>query len=95
LEREGIWDRHLEINLQMPEGFVLTVNPNASATVNGDPVRRRALRNGDAIQVGGTRLQFSLTPTRQTDLRVREFFTWLGLIFLCGVQVGLIYQVLR
>src|SRR5256885_2853798 len=51
LEEEGVWERHLERDLQMPEGFVLIVNPKARATVNDQPVQQALLRNGDLLGV--------------------------------------------
>lgn len=95
LEDAGVWDRHLEIALRMPDGFILTVNPAALATVNSQPARQLLLRNGDVINIGPSRIQFWLSGTRQIDLRPREFLTWFGLALLCAAQVALIYRFLR
>src|SRR5207253_3388042 len=65
LEEEGIWHRHLEIDLRMPEGFVLAVHTQAAATVNDQPVRRAVLRNGDLIGIGAVKIRFWLSETRQ------------------------------
>jgi len=95
LEDAGVWDRHLEIALRKPDGFILTVNPAALATVNDQPARQQLLRNGDLINIGSSRIQFWLGGTRQIDLRLREFLTWFGLALLCVAQLGLIYHFLR
>jgi pSer/pThr/pTyr-binding forkhead associated (FHA) protein len=95
LEDPGVWDRHLEISLTKPEGFILTVDPAALATVNGESTHQRLLRNGDLIQVGPTRIQFWLSGTRQIGLRPRELATWAGLALLCVAELVLIYRFLR
>lgn len=95
LDDAGVWDRHLEISLQQPEGFVLSVNPAALATVNGEPARQQRLRNGDLINIGPAKIRFSLGGTRQINLRPRELATWFALALLCGVQLALVYRFLR
>ena len=95
LEEEGIWHRHLEIDLRMPEGFVLAVHTQAAATVNDQPVRRAVLRNGDLIGIGAVKIRFWLSETRQSSLRARELLTWFALGALCAGQVALIYRLLR
>jgi len=95
LEEEGVWERHLELDLQMPEGFVLKVHPQARATVNDQPVQQALLRNGDLIGIGTVKIRFWLSETRQKGLRLREFLTWAALTALCAGQVALIYALLR
>jgi len=95
LEEDGVWDRHLELNLRMPEGFLLTVQPDARATVNEQPVQQAILRNGDLIAMGPVKIQFWLSETRQSGLRLREWLTWAALAALCAGQIALIYQLLR
>jgi len=94
LEREGIWDRHLEFHLQIPEGFLLKSHPRALTNVNGQPVQEAFLRNGDLIEIGPLKIQFWLSETRQHSLRTREFLTWLALAALCAGQILLIYGLL-
>ena len=95
LEEEGIWDRHLELNLHVPEGFVLTVASEARATLNDEPIQQSRLRNGDLVGVGPVRIRFWLSEVRQAGLRTREFLTWAALAALCAGQVALIYGLLR
>ena len=95
LEEEGIWERHLELNLQMPGGFVLKVRDEARAAVNDQPVREATLRNGDLIALGPATVRFWLSETRQTSLFPRECLTWAALAALCAAQIALIYWLLR
>ena len=49
LEESGVWDEHLQLDFQHGEGIVLSAQPNALVTVNGQAVQQTVLRNGDAI----------------------------------------------
>ena len=91
LEEDGVWDSHLEIDLRPAEGFVLTVQPGAFASVNHQTVQQAILRNGDQIELGAVKMQFGLSPTRHRSLRLREVLTWIALGLLCPGQVALIY----
>jgi len=92
LEEPGVWDRHLELDLQPGAGVTLTVAPEAKATVNGQSVQTARLRNGDVIEIGAVRLRFTLAATRQRDLRLREGLTWLAWAALSAAQIGLLYH---
>ena len=65
LEEEGVWDQHLQVDFKPRDGFYLTTQPNALASVNGQPVAQTRLRNGDDVQIGALKMQFWLSPTRQ------------------------------
>jgi pSer/pThr/pTyr-binding forkhead associated (FHA) protein len=95
VEEEGVWDQHLQIELQRGEGFHLKSHTEAPALVNGEAVQEAALRNGDCIQLGSLKLQFWLSETRQVGLGFREWLTWLGIAAVSLVQIGLIYWLLR
>ena len=92
LEEEGVWERHLEIDLRMPDGFVLKANPGALATINDQTIREAVLRSGDLIEFGPVKLRFWLSPTRQVDLRWREVLTWFALALMGGAQIALVYR---
>ena len=94
LEQEGVWERHLELHLQLSEGFLLKAHPQALTNLNGKPVQQASLRNGDLIEVGRLKIQFWLSDTRQRSLWWREFLTWAALAALCAGQILLIYQLL-
>ena len=95
LEESGVWDQHLQLDFNPEEGIVLSAQPDALATVNGQPVRQTVLRNGDAIAIGSLRMQFWLSETRQTGLRVREALTWASIAAVSLGQIGLVYWLLR
>ena len=95
LEESGVWDQHLQLDFKPAEGFLLSTQPNALATVNGQPVHQAVLRNGDAIDIGSLKLQFWLSETRQGGLRLREGLTWIGIAAVSLGQVGLIYWLLH
>jgi pSer/pThr/pTyr-binding forkhead associated (FHA) protein len=95
LEDGGVWDRHLELDLQMPDGFALKVLSQARAAVNDQPVQQAViLRNGDVIGIGAVKIRFWLGETRQLGLQMREFLTWAALVMLCAGQIALIYRLL-
>ena len=95
LEDQGVWERHLVLNLKFPDGFILNVQSDALATVNGQRVREVLLRNGDLIEIGPIKILFWLSETRQWSLRAREILTCVSLGLLSLGQVGLIYWLLR
>ena len=94
LEEDGVWEQHLRLDLQPAEGFVLSTEANALARVNGQPVERMFLRNGDAIEIGSLKLQFWLGDNRQSGLWLREALTWMAILGICLGQVALIYWLL-
>jgi pSer/pThr/pTyr-binding forkhead associated (FHA) protein len=95
LEESGVWQQHLKLDFIPAEGIVLSAQPDALATVNGQPVHQAVLRNGDTIEIGSLRMQFWLSETRQSGLRVREGLTWAGIAAVSLGQIGLIYWLLR
>lgn len=95
LEEPGVWEQHLRLEFRRHEGFVLAAEPQALAAVNGQPLQEAVLRNGDQIELGGLKLQFWLTETRQYGLRLRELATWTGIGLVFATQVALIYWLLR
>lgn len=94
LDEDGVWDRHLEINLQQNEGFLLQAHPQAIVTVNGETVQKATLRNGDLIEAGSVQLRFWLSPVRQRSLLVQESLTWFALSALFVLELGLLYWLL-
>ena len=95
LEEQGVWDDHLRLELHRGEGFVLETAPNALAAVNGHRAQRTVLRNGDIIEIGSARIQFWLSETRQSGLRLREGLTWAAIAAISLGQVALVYLLLR
>lgn len=94
VEEQGVWEQHLSIVLDRDRGCVVTVQPDAIASVNGQVVREAVLRNGDVISIGASQIRFLLGPTNHRSLRLREWLTWLALASLSFGQVALIYWLL-
>jgi pSer/pThr/pTyr-binding forkhead associated (FHA) protein len=95
LEEDGVWDQHLDLRLDPAQGFMLSVQPNAVATVNGQSIQETLLRNGDLIGMGALQMRFALSPTQPRGLRVREALTWFALAALSLGQVALIYWLVQ
>jgi pSer/pThr/pTyr-binding forkhead associated (FHA) protein len=94
LDDPGVFPTHFEIS-RHDEVLVCQAHPNALISVNGKPVERATLRGGDIIGMGALNIAFSLSPPRQTSLRLREWLTWIGLAAVCLVQIALIYLLNR
>ncbi|HEY1490404.1 MAG TPA: FHA domain-containing protein [Verrucomicrobiae bacterium] len=95
LEDDGVWDRHLTLEFQPQSGFNLTTAANAIATVNGEFVQNRILRNGDTITAGSVKIQFWLAAARQGSLFARESFVWALMGGVTAGQMALIYWLLK
>ena len=95
LDEPGVWDKHFQISLDPAEGFVLTADSNTSVVIDGKTIQRTALRIGDIVEIGYTKVLFGLSSMRQKSLVLREWLTWIALAALCFGQVALIYKLLR
>jgi pSer/pThr/pTyr-binding forkhead associated (FHA) protein len=91
VEEDGVWDDHLELDFDPAQGFILSAQENAIATVNGWPIQTVILRNGDLIEIGALKIHFWLGETRQAGLRLQEWLPWIILFLICVLQGGLIY----
>lgn len=94
IEEPGVWDRHIEINLDLQKGFVLTSDERALAVVNGQSSSTCVLRNGDIIEAGAVKMQFWLAAVRQRPMAWREYAVWAFLALLCLGQIALVYWLL-
>ena len=94
LEEPGVWPRHCRIARQGRD-LVCQAEAGALLSVNGAPVDQAVLRNGDVISMGALKLQFALSPVRQSSLRALECLTWAALAILCLVQVALVHRLLQ
>jgi len=90
LEDEGIWEHHAELRLHDTE-VSLAAGPDALVSVNGQRVQQAVLRNGDLVELASVKVRFSLSPTRQRRLWLREAVTWMALGAVSLGQVALIY----
>ena len=86
----GVWENHLQLDLQVPAGFRLCRLGQGRARVNGAEFDELLLRNGDVIELGAVKVQFWLGEVRQSDHHLRETLTWLGLAELILIEAALI-----
>jgi pSer/pThr/pTyr-binding forkhead associated (FHA) protein len=93
LEEPGVWDEHVTVDLNA-EGFLVETHANALASINGQPVQRALLRNGDTIEIGSVKLQFWLAEAPQRGQGVREGFVWTVISVICLAQIVLVYWLL-
>ena len=91
MEEPGVWDKHLSIDFQPREGFVLAAQPEAGSSVNGAPVQSVLLRNGDLIEIGSIKIRFWLGEVEQRSLNRREMFVWVLIALISLGQIALIY----
>jgi pSer/pThr/pTyr-binding forkhead associated (FHA) protein len=94
-EEEGVWNEHLTLDFNPTEGFLLQAHPQAIVSINGQPVERSLLHNGDILELGALRLQFWLAETPQRGLRLREALTWAAIVTVSLSQIALIYWLLK
>jgi len=94
LEEPGVWPRHCQI-ARRGRDLVCQAHEGALLSVNGVQVDEAVLRNGDVISMGALKIQFALSPVRQSSQRARECLTWAALALLCLAQVALIYRLLQ
>ena len=95
LQEDGVWDQHFQLDFRPPDGFLLTGHPDARTSINGQPVQRAVLRNGDTIEIGAAKIQFWLSESLQGGLRFREWLTWAAIALISLGQVAVIYLLLR
>src|SRR5262245_3401837 len=91
LNAPGVWERHAELRLLPSRVIELNLLGEALATVNQEPVRQVALRNGDVIGLGSAKLVFTLGPAQARKLGLREALTWICLGAWCLGQIALVY----
>ena len=90
LNEAGVWDNHLQLDMQVPDGFRLSRLGEGRACVNGSEFDELLLRNGDVIELGAVKVQFWLSDVRQSSNRRRETLVWLGLAALVLLEGVLI-----
>ncbi len=91
VEDAGVWDQHLELDVDVRVGCSLRLQGDALGTINGQPFQHVALKNGDLIEIGSLKMQFTLSETTPSPFRLREVLTWISLAILFATQIGLIY----
>ena len=66
LEEPGVWPRHFQIARQGRD-LVCQAEADALLSVNGVQVDQAVLRSGDVISIGALKIQFALSPVRQSS----------------------------
>ena len=94
LQDDGIWSEHFEITLSDSKEFILVAKSGGLLCVNGAPSKKIALRNGDVIEAGSTKLQFWLGEVGQAGFRWRERLIWALVAAVCLIQISVIYLLL-
>ena len=88
----GIWENHLELNLNEKHHFTIQTASDATAMVNGKPLEGvQLLRNGDLIEIGLVKIQFWLGTVRQKNLRIREAAAWALLLAVTMAEIYLLF----
>ena len=91
LEEKGIWDHHVELDLDRDDCFLLRPTSEASTLVNDEPLKKgQIMANGDVIVLGQTKVEFQIGPVRQQFLGTRETLCWIVLAAFVAAQVWLI-----
>lgn len=90
----GVWDRHLQFDLESPEGLIVACHEGALATVGSEPIQRRRLRNGDEITIGSLTLQVYLAPVLRRSLALWEVLFWILMVLVAVAQFLLGYALL-
>ena len=87
----GIWEQHLEIDVDKQYRLFIHCNPETTAMINGEPLREaQTLRNGDQIEFGTGKIQFWLGNVRQKNLHNQEKIMWVLLVILTLIEITLI-----
>ena len=87
----GIWEQHLEIDVDRQYHLLIRCNPETTAMINGEPLREtQTLRNGDQIEIGTGKIQFWLGNVRQKNLHYHETIMWVLLGILTLAEITLI-----
>ena len=87
IEGDGVWEKHFELQCVLGSGYQLKNNPKAITTVNGTQVQSIFLKNGDEIEMGGVKLQFWLSPMKQSPFVLAEIVFWVGLFLLVLFEI--------
>lgn len=92
IQSPGVWDEHARIDLD-PETHKFTVQAVGEAVlaVNGERTASTPLRNGDLLQFGLAKVLFTLAPTHQSGLRLREAYFWILLLVATVGEVAMIF----
>lgn len=95
VEGAGVWDRHLSFEIDRAEGLIARCEEGAMAMVEGRPIQRHRVRNGDELTLGAFRVRISLAPTRRRSVGMWEAFFWMVFAGMLAAQVGVGWWLFR
>lgn len=91
----GVYDEHLRFELRPDEGLVVSAGQGALASVGGELLQSRRLRQGEEITFGPFTVRVLLGPPERRSLRVWEVLLWVTLGAVLALQVYLIQDLFR
>lgn len=89
VEDEGVWPRHLTLEVEHTSVLVQG-SEHAVTLVNGVPVERAVLRNGDVLTAGAWSARFSFGEVEQKRLKMYDRLLLVFLLAVMGIEVYLI-----
>lgn len=95
MDDDGVWEKHLRIMLEPNLQFLARCRPETHMVINGQTVNESPLRNGDIIELGAAKLRFGFAETNLRRHATREAATWMLIVLVLLLQIGLIYSVSR
>ena len=88
----GIWENHLELNLNEKHHFTIQTASDATAMVNGKPLEGvQLLYIGDLIEIGMVKIQFWLGTVQQKNMRIREAAAWTLLLTVTVAEIYFLF----
>ena len=95
VEGPGIWDRHLTLDLARGEGLVATAGEGALASIDGQPLARRLLRNGDEVRVGDATVRLLMAAPERRSQVLWGFLAGLLVAAALLIQAALLWELAR
>jgi hypothetical protein len=90
----GVWENHVELIFEAGTGILLRALPEAFTAVNGVRLSSATLKNGDILELGDCKFQFTLAPAVQSSLRFPEMVGWLSILLITLAEIAFVYLLL-
>ena len=89
VEAPGVWDRHLQFELEPREGLFVVAHDGALVRYKGETITRQRVKNGDEFEMGGAVLRVGIGTVRRRRLGFWEWVVWGLLLAAVVTQVVL------